>query len=693
MSIWIPIVLVVAIAVVIIAIIVNIRLSASRGANPRFSRGHTTYEMASEQSRGFAKEAEPASPTSEDPLRSRIRIFAGIVGGFFGVLLVRLWGMQVLSSSSYAARAEENQTRQVSIRAVRGRILDRNRTVLVDNRSSMALIADKEVVDDTRVVRRISNLLGMPEMAVRRNIQSTNEGAQSQRMIMIDVPESAVAYIVEHPSQFPGVYVEARPVRSYPFGTLACHLLGYVSSISSEELTAFAEDNSNLIEYQLGDTVGKSGVEYQYESILQGVRGVRTVHVDANGDITGVVSEIEAEPGSDVRLTIDATIQEAAERGIEAAMEAGRLQGYEPTGGACVCMNCKTGEILAFASNPTYSPNSFIGGISTEEWEQLVAEEANSPLLDRVINGLYPSASTIKPLTTLAGLENDVTSYDSTYYCSGWWTGLGANSGRWCWDHTGHGLLDLGYGLSISCDTVFYEIGKAMYYSDNPEGLQEMYRRWGLGSTTGIDLAGESYGRVPDAEWKWDWFSYASEADRMWQPGDTVNIAIGQGDILVTPLQMCYVFSGLVNNGVQMWPHVMLDILSKDTQDTLVSSVPHVRSEPAVNYEDLSFVCSSLRGVISQTSAYSFFSDFPVEFMGKSGTGEAGDDENNMHAWFIAAAPADDPEYVCCSLTEHGGWGSSVAIYACREVFAAIYGLDLTDETEITDTSGVEVLD
>ena len=683
-------VLVVAIVVLVVAVVVVARLRDLRGSELHFARERnvsTGPSMGQPKSSAVGAHALDA-PTDID-VRDRIKSFSGVVAAFFGVLFMRLWGMQLLSGLSYSERAEQNLTREVSIKASRGRIFDRNGVVLVDNRSSMALVADRSVADDSRLVRRISNLLGMPEVAVRHNIQSTSEGAQSQRTIMIDVPETAVAYVVEHPAQFPGVAVEARTVRSYPNGSMACHLLGYTGTISSEELAAFNEDDDNLITYQLGDIVGKSGIEYQYESVLQGVRGVRTVHVDAYGDVTGIVGEVEPEPGSDLRLSIDVNIQRAAESAMASGYDAAHYLGYTPTGGAVVCMNCKTGEVLALASYPSYDPTSFIGGISTDDWAQLISEDANTPLLNRVTDGLYPSASTIKPLTTLAALENGLAGSDSYYNCTGFWTALGEQYGMHCWNHDGHGWINLHDGITNSCDTVFYEIAKAFYYSDNPEGLQEMFRRWGLGSVTGVDLPGEYRGRVPDAEWKWNWFTWVEDSARAWQPGDTANIAIGQGDILVTPIQLCYVYCGLVNNAVQMWPHVMLNVLSNEDHEPLVYCNEHVQNVVDIDAACLQFVEDALWGVPNETIIGSYFQGLPVTVMGKSGTGEAGDDDFNTHAWFVAAAPADDPTYVVCSLLEHGGGGGDVTTHMCREVLGAIYGVEMTDPVGLLKANNV----
>ncbi len=683
---WLVLSVVIAVLVVVALVVAVLAYRRMRKEGPTLSGGLRFHFTSG---RAPIRPAEPLDASGQVNMRRRTAIFSALAGTAFGVLLLRLWGMQVISEKTYSEQASSNSTSTVSLRATRGRILDRNGNVLVDNRACMALVAEKDVADDTRVVRRLANLLGMPDMAVRRNIQSATDGAQSLRTVMIDVPQSAVSYVAEHPGQFPGVSIESRTVRTYPYGTLACHLLGYTGTISSEELQAYNADEDSQLTYQSGDIVGKSGVEYQYESVLQGVRGTRGVYVNVSGDVLGVAYEVDPEPGSDIRLTIDANVQAAAESALQLGIEAGEYLHYKPTGAACVCMNCKTGEVLALASYPSYDPSAFIGGISTDAWAQLIAEGANTPLLNRAINGQYPSASTIKPFTSCAALEYGMTNTENYVECTGYWTGLGEQYGMHCWNHSGHGWMNLYEGITNSCDTVFYEIAKSFYYSDFPEGIQEMFRRWGIGSATGIDLPAESDGRVPDSEWKWNHYTWAADSDRAWQGGDTANIAIGQGDILVTPLQMCYAYCGLVNGGVEMWPHVLLDVLSNQTQETVISASQKVSKQVSVSQDILTFVNSALYGVVNETYISDYFQGMPVSVIGKSGTGEAGDDDDNPHAWFCAAAPAEDPTYVVAAIVEHGGGGGYVATNVCRGVLGAIYGVEMTDPISILSSREV----
>ena len=475
----------------------------------------------------------------------------------------------------------------------------------------------------------------------------------------------------------------------FPGMVYISHPTEYGTLYRKAELEAFNADPQRQLTYQSGDIVGKSGVEYQYENVLQGVRGSRKVYVDVSGDILGIASEVDPEPGSDVRLTVDATVQAAAEQALLLGLEASDYLHYKPTGASCVCINCKTGEVLAMASYPTFDPSAFIGGISTDAWAQLIAEGANTPLLNRAINGLYPSASTIKPFTTCAALESGMTTTSSLVECTGYWTGFGEQYGMHCWNHSGHGWMNLYEGITNSCDTVFYEIAKAFYYSDHPEGIQEMFRRWGIGSATGIDLPAESQGRVPDAEWKWNHYTWVEDSARAWQGGDTANIAIGQGDILVTPLQMCYAYCGLVNGAVEMWPHVLLDVLSNQTREPIITAEQKPSCEVSISQDILSFVNDALVGVVNETYVGDYFAGLPVTVMGKSGTGEAGDDDDNPHAWFCAAAPAEDPTYVVAAIVEHGGGGGYVASNVCRGVLGAVYGVEMTDPVSILMTREV----
>ncbi len=610
-------------------------------------------------------------------------IFSGTI---FGVLWARLWSMQLVGTDEYAEQAELNRTRSVTSPAPRGRILDRNGVELVTNRPSLAVVATADVLENEREMHLLANLLGMPYMAVRRNIQNATEGVQSNRTVAVDVSRAAVAYIEEHPDLFEGITIEERSQRAYPNGSLASHVLGYTGPVTSEQLEAVSDDRAKIT-YESGDVVGQAGVEYQYEDVLQGIRGERQVYVNAAGDVTGVAAEIEPVRGSDVTLTIDAKIQKAAEEGLEHAITASTaLASGGPGRGACLALDVTNGEILAMASAPTFEPSVFVGGIATADWEQLNDEKSGYPLLNRCVSGTYPSASTIKPLSSFAAFDSGVSTIGSVYNCPGFWTGFGEAAGQYCWNHSGHGAMDMRSGIVYSCDSVFYEIGKAIFYSDTPEALQAKFRQWHLGSTTGVDLPSEAEGRIPDAQWKWDYFSSWSDEDRVWHGGDTTNLVIGQGDMLVTPLQMACVYMAIANGGTIWTPHVMKEVANASASGSVLSFEPKsVTIDESTEYLD--FAKDALEGVIYEEdyAVTSHFSNLPVSVAGKTGTAERQGYENST-GWFVAYAPADDPKYLVAAVIEEGGFGSTSAMYAVRDVLGAIY--DTPDTSDAVSSVG-----
>ena len=624
--------------------------------------------------------------SAETTYSSRLVGFAAVIGAIFAALLARLWSMQLVSSDEYTKEAESNRTRTVTTAAPRGRILDRNGAEIVSNRSSLTVVADADVADDEVEMQLLANLIGMPRQAVYRKVIDSSEGAQSVRTVATDVSRRVVAYLGEHPAAFSGVSVQQRSQRSYPQGTLAAHVVGYTGTVTAEQLEASGSDDSS-VQYKSGDVVGQAGVEAMYESILQGIRGEQTVYVDSNGKILQSSTKIDPQSGSDVVLTIDSSIQKAAEDSLEKVLTELRQKGKNPAGGSVVCLDCTNGEVLAMASAPTFSPSIFVGGIANSDWEGLTNEASNYPLLNRAISGQYPSASTIKPFTSFAALDNGIATLQSGYVCNGWWTGLGEAYGMWCYNHDGHGGLNLQQGITFSCDVVFYEIGKGFSNSSNKDGMQQKFRQYGFGSATGIDLPSEAVGRVPDAAWKWDYFSSLPDADREWHPGDYCNIAIGQGDILVTCLQIAHAYSSIANRGPVFKPHVLKCVKSNigngSVIDYKVSQTDDISEED--DYRDL--VERGLEGVIYEESESqaAHWTNLNVKVAGKTGTGEQTSVGRNI-CWMVAYAPADDPKYVVAANVDGGDWGSTTAMLVARDVLGQIYGQPDT-ATTVSDTT------
>lgn len=626
------------------------------------------------------------SPSSH--FKSRINATGIFAGTIIGALFMRLWNMQVISSSSYTEQAEKNRTRSISTHAARGRILDRNGAVLVGNRPSLVVLAEQSVLDDEAELHILAALIGIPKAVLRLKIEDSSQGLQRGRVIAVDVSRRVISFINAHPSLFGGVSIEARSQRSYPLGSLAGQVLGYTGIITSEQLKASqGNQDEGKITYEPGDVVGQSGIEASYENVLQGIKGEQVVFVDADGNIVNHSSSVEPQSGSDVVLTLDADIQKAAEDSLSSTIK--RLQEHgkpDCFGGCAIAMDVTNGEIIAMASAPSFSPNMFVGGISSDDWDMLSSKSSHNPLLNRGIGGQYPSASTIKPLSALAALNEGIATPQSSYMCTGYWTGFGAAFGQYCWLHTGHGAMTLQTGITHSCDVVFYEVGKGFFYSSNKDGLQQMFKKWGLGSKSQIDLPGELQGRIPDEAWKREYFASYPDDAKAWQGGDNTNLAIGQGDLLVTPLQMLCVYAGIANRGSIPQPHLMKSIKSTSNSGSIIDYKCSTRISIDEKDEYMDLIQRGLYGVIyeeSQAQA-SHFTNMKEKVAGKTGTAETS--HETPTGWFIAYAPYDNPRYVVASVLENSGFGSDGAMYVVRDILGALY--HEPDTSTMVDTTG-----
>jgi penicillin-binding protein 2 len=630
--------------------------------------------------------------TFREELKPRFAALAGVVLLALGALTVRLWTMQVLAGDTYAALARNNRIREISLEAPRGRILDRNGKLLVTNRPTLAVALDpaderirslivraqsaSKSDDPTRGEIRetlgpLAEMLGMDVQDVFDKIVDARVEALRPRVVAVDVPLDVVAKLSEQSQRYPGVRVEQIAVREYPFGSVGAHVLGYTGEISEDEL----KRSDPTAGYELGDVVGKAGVEAQYEGVLQGDKGRRLIEVNASGKPIRIVSEEAPVAGRDVRLTIDIEVQRLAEEQLANAIAEAHRQGFtKAKAGALVVLDVKTGEVLAMASAPTYDPAVFLGGISQAEWKALTDKASEYPLNNRAVMGAYPPASTFKAVTGLAGLESGVTYSGKTYVCHGKWTEMGEQWPKWCWKRTGHGTVTFEGGIEESCDTVFYEIGYE-FYKRKKEELQAFARSFGLGSKLGIDLPGELRGRVPDAAWKKEYNRDYPEW-QTWLPGDTVNMAIGQGDMLVTPLQMAAVYAGIANGGTVMRPHVLKDVLDADGA-VARSYRPEAAARVPVAPAHLAVMQRALVRVTESGTAAGAFRGFGVTVAGKTGTAQvAGKDD---FAWFCAYAPAEAPRYAVAVVVEQGGHGGSVAAPAARNVLAKLLGQPITE--------------
>jgi len=604
--------------------------------------------------------------TYREDLKGRYAALGVVILLVLGSLLVRLWSMQVLSGAEFSAMADDNRVRELNVDAPRGRILDRNGTPLVENRPALAVCVAPSAKDDEDLLYRLSTLLDIPVSEIEERVSSKRQEALAPRVVAVDVSAQVVAYLSEHEAEYPGVEIQTLAVRTHPKGTLAAHVLGYTGEVSEEQLKLPEFEG-----YALGDVVGKTGAEIQFESVLQGDKGYRRIEVDAAGRARRLIEEAEPIPGSDVVLTIDADVQAVAEQALVRALEEAHDDEFpDAAAGAAVALDVKTGDVLAMASYPTYDPELFLGGIAEADWEALNAKDSEYPLTNRAIMAQYPTASTMKAFTGLAGLEYGVSREWAQYYCPGKWTEMGEQWPKWCWDHGGHGTISFHDGIVESCDTVFYEIGYE-FYKQGDEKLQKMFREFGFGSDTGIDLPGEVNGRVPDAQWKLEFNENYPEYQK-WLPGDTVNIAIGQGDLLATPLQVAAGYAGIANGGKIVRPHVLKEVLDSSGEPVRVYE-PETAAEPQVSDANLAIMRRALVDVTEEGTGESAFRGFGATVAGKTGTAQVtGKDD---FAWFAAFAPADDPQYAVAVVVEQGGHGGAIAGPAAREILASLLGL------------------
>lgn len=648
--------------------------------NPSFVRADKDNIKDTEQMRGSGSLKD--RPNKEG--KGRFYAFGALIAAVFGTLAVKLWSLQILGHENYVKLSNENMTAKVSVPANRGRILDRNGNELVGNRPSITVMGKRTLAEDTALVHRLSLVLGIPKGIIRRNLLDDAEGVQSDHTIARDVSMDAVAYIREHPTLFEGVNIESRTVRYYPYGSLGAHVLGYTGPVTEEFLKEQTGDEP--IPYENGDIIGKDGAEATYEHILQGMHGTRTYMVDATGNPTKLIGEAEPVSGDDVMLTIDANLQRETDQILAdiISMVRSDSKNVNCNAGVILCMDVVDGGILASSSYPTFLPSELSQGISTELWEQLNTEESGHPLTNRAVSGQYPAASTFKAFTSMAGLAKGIIHADTTHYCDGFWDEYGEDWGQRCWIYPGgHGSMNLEESINYSCDVFFYSVGAAFYeqwfareeeVDERPNPFQDYLATWGFGALTGVDMPGEATGMIPTAAWKRATFSDTPE-DAMWQPGDMTNMSIGQGDLLVTPLQLCNGFATLARQKAVV-PHLFKQVVDSEGRVVVEHTLEEMKIQPEYEQEQRNRVIDGLKRVVMREGG---FGPIPVEVAGKTGTAEvAGKDD---YSWFVGFAPADDPQYCAVCLIEQGGSGSLVAMNGVIQCFARIYGVDAGDIT------------
>lgn len=668
----------------------------------------------------------------------RLIVLQVLVLSLLITLLGRLWYMQVVAGDEYKAAAAENNVREVVTPAVRGAILDDQGRPLIQNRTSLVVSVDRSILleqpnDGKAVEKRLAALLGTTYKKLDNKLTLCGtpgapnppicwNGSPYQPIpVAEDVDPSLALQVMEEGEKYPGVKAEMTAIRDYPkpFGVNAAHLLGYLGPVTEDEL---AEQGSgvgrNGVKYTRTDLVGRAGLEQEYDSYLRGRPGVKDLSVDSAGNVTGVVAQRKASPGDYLVTSIDARVQKVVEEQLVAAIQRARStfdentqKYFQANSGAAVVMEVDTGRVVAMASYPSYNPSIWTGGISNKQYKFLSSEKANTPLLNRAIQGQYAPASTFKVVSTAAAVRAGYSLY-GYYPCP---TDLTIGT------QTFHNFetYDLGNitfheALNQSCDTVYYKLAYEMWLKDGgleahpdaKEWIANTARAFGFGKPTGVDLPAEAAGRIPDRQWRRDYWNankdyychfneQASPQDKassylqlfakefcqdgyQFRAGDAVLSAIGQGDDLSTPLQLAQAYGAIANGGTIYQPEVGKAIVAPDGQ--VVKQIqPKATGKLPASPEVINYIQDALQSVpVDGTAAYQY-GNFPlsqVPIAAKTGTGEVQSDSEQSTSWYASYAPADDPKFVVVMVVPEGGTGSGTSAPSVNEIYKALFGID-----------------
>ncbi|MFM7616100.1 MAG: penicillin-binding protein 2 [Actinomycetes bacterium] len=633
--------------------------------------------------------------------RLRLSIVGVVIVAVFAAMFARLWYLQIASGSQYVAAAASNSYRTVPEPPLRGRVLDAKGRVLADDRIANVVTVDRRISDEERdlVVGRLAELLSVPAATIRERLADQRVSPYQPVPVAVDAPIEALTYVSEHASDFPGVKAQPMAVRRYPNGSIGAHVIGYTGEINAEELERAAASER----YSLGNDIGKSGIEQTFERTLRGRPGRYEYEVDAAGRVLRTANRVRATPGRDVQLTIDLDIQRAAEQALAEGLASARQQRdvvdkskfttLRAPAGSVVVVDTTDGSVVALASNPTFDPNAFTNGIPTTTWRALNDPANHYPLLNRAVSGQYAPGSTFKLISGIAGLRAGLVSATSTIDDQGRYKisdQVFTNDGAEV-----NGRISLQRAMTVSSDVYFYTIGGSLWPKQRRgeaggDIIQETARLYGFGRATGIDLPNEAAGRVPDAEWKQrvhdarpDAFPYPD-----WLPGDNVQLAVGQGDMLATPLQLAMAFQAFVADGRLATPRLVARVLDADGR--VVRTLPGVDAG-RVPVPARDTLIAGFAGVVGSDEgtalgAFGAYPQQPPAVGGKTGTAQVAGKQNT--SLFVGFTPIQNPRYVVAVVAEEAGYGAETAAPIARAVFAALNGLPVAPVTAVPPAGG-----
>ncbi|MFD0687545.1 penicillin-binding protein 2 [Actinomadura fibrosa] len=656
----------------------------------------------------------------------RLLVLYVLVGALLLVLVGRMWSLQVLEGSHYQQIAAENRTRDIVVPAIRGMILDDQGRALVRNRSALVVSVDRTSLSrqkdhGTGVLKRLAGVLGTSYDEIQKRIRLCGPGIKRPcwpgspyQPIPVDdrVDPKRALQIMERQEDFPGVTAQVQAVRDYPKpeGAGAAQALGYLQPITQVELDK--RKGLKVTGYSGVDLIGRDGLEAMYDADLRGEPGFRKVLVDSQGRVTGTAEERAPTTGGNLVTSIDAGVQGAAEKALQGAITSARSQGRKADAGAAVVMDVQTGRMVAMASYPTYDPGIWTGGISQDEYDGLLGKKKGEPLISRVTQGQFAPGSTFK-ISSVSAAVKDGYSLNGTYPCPGSYN-VGSRAFT-NFEGQGHGDMNLHTALVVSCDTIFYKFAYEEWLRDggmkprkNPaDPMVGMARNFGFGRRTGIDLPSETTGRIPDRGWKKSYWNATRKADckgakegypqvaktdparaaylksisaenctegYVWRAGDAANFSVGQGDILVTPLQLARAYAAVANGGKLVTPRLGVAVVRPDgSLVRRIGQAPPTRLP--VEQKILAYIRSGLADVTKKGTAAGAFQGFDfkrVDVAGKTGTAEVfGKDDTS---WFASFGPVKKPRYAVVAMVAQGGTGASAAAPAVRQIWEAMYG-------------------
>ncbi|WKD33380.1 penicillin-binding protein 2 [Streptomyces xanthophaeus] len=660
-------------------------------------------------------------------VQNRLVVIQIVVFSLLLTLGGRLWYLQIRNGSEYTDEAKNNHVQQVVQPAVRGSILDSRGIPLADNATHLVVSASRTELltmkDKGRsVLTRLAGVLGMDAQEVIDKVRLCDaktkqpcwNGSPYQPIPVSDEATTEQALqIREHPEDFPGITAEATALRRYaaPDQANTSQVLGYLSPVTDEEIAKAKKSDSP---YLRSDQVGRSGLERTYDKELRGKAGITRYEVDNLGRVLGQGETDPARPGSNIVTSIDSRVQAVAERELNNAMTEARKvrdkntgRNYEADSGAVVVMETKTGRVVAMASNPTYDPNAWVGGISAKDYASLTDKESNYPLLNRAIQGQAAPGSIFKVVTSTAAV-NAGYPFNNRYPCPSSYS-VGSQTFT-NFESQGHGDITIGRALEVSCDTVYYALADQEWKKDGGIKPKKDPKDWflktahefGLGKRTGIDLPNEVPGRVPDRKWKQDFFDANKDAwcrdgkkngsfaekiayencrqGNQMREGDAINYSIGQGDTLVTPIQMASVYAAIANGGTLHQPSIGKAIVSADGK-AVQELAPKEAGKLPMDAKTRDNIDEALAGVATNGSAAWRFGGWPqkqIPMHAKTGTAEVQGKQTT--SWFASYTE----DYAIVMTISQGGTGSGASGPAVRNIYEAMYGLDPTGKQDLS---------